>query len=181
MLHVTCLLKFWIRHMGEMTVTYIFFRQIFTIFLRFLMPFLRLLFMVSALGQNDRYNRYISAFLERLLRVTAELIEMAQYASFNDNKSIFVILGETSTTGNFTTTGMSSHLFSRSKRDSESLRRNWWGPDTLRVLLEHIDVSTSPLGWSHCRHTGLLWQLAWSHPKYGHSLTRWRGIRKHFI
>ena len=35
--------------------------------------------MVSALGQNDRYNRYISAFLERLLRVTAELIEMAQY------------------------------------------------------------------------------------------------------
>ena len=42
-------------------------------------PFLRLLFMVSALGQNDRYNRYISAFLERLLRVTAELIEMAQY------------------------------------------------------------------------------------------------------
>ena len=35
--------------------------------------------MVSALGHNDRYNRYISAFLERLLRVTAELIEMAQY------------------------------------------------------------------------------------------------------
>ena len=35
-------------------------------------------FMVSALGQNDRYNRYISAFLERLLRVTAELIEMVQ-------------------------------------------------------------------------------------------------------
>ena len=48
--------KFWIRHMGEMTVTYIFFRQIFTIFLRFLKPFLRLLFMVSALGQNDRYK-----------------------------------------------------------------------------------------------------------------------------
>ena len=56
--------------MGEMTVTYFFFRQIFTIFLRFLKPFLRLLFMVLALGQNDRYNRYISAFLERLLRVT---------------------------------------------------------------------------------------------------------------
>ena len=35
--------------------------------------------MVSALGQNGRYNRYISAFLERLLRVTDELIEMAQY------------------------------------------------------------------------------------------------------
>ena len=66
--------------MGEMTVTDIFFRQIFTIFLRFLKPFLRLLFMVSALGQNDRYNRYILAFLERLLRVTAELIEMAQYS-----------------------------------------------------------------------------------------------------
>ena len=64
--------------MGEMTVTNIFFRQIFTIFLRILKPFLRLLFMVSALGQNDRYNRYISAFLERLLRVTAELIEMVQ-------------------------------------------------------------------------------------------------------
>ena len=66
--------------MGEMTVTYIHIRQIFTIFLRFLKPFLRLLFMVSALGQNDRYNRYISAFLERLLRVTAELIEMAQHS-----------------------------------------------------------------------------------------------------
>ena len=65
--------------MGEMTVINVFFRQIFTIFLRILKPFLRLLFMVSALGQNDRYNRYISAFLERLLRVTAELIEMAQY------------------------------------------------------------------------------------------------------
>ena len=38
--------------------------------------------MVSALGQNGRYNRYISAFLERLLRVTDELIEMAQYHSF---------------------------------------------------------------------------------------------------
>ena len=62
-----------------MTVTNIIFRQIFTISLRFLKPFLRLLFMVSALGQNDRYNRYISAFLERLLRVTAELIEMVQY------------------------------------------------------------------------------------------------------
>ena len=65
--------------MGEMTVTYTFFRHIFTIFLRFLKPFLRLLFLVSPLGQNDRYNRYISAFLERLLRVTAELIEMTQY------------------------------------------------------------------------------------------------------
>ena len=31
-LHVTCLPKFRIWHMGEMTVTYIFFRQIFTIF-----------------------------------------------------------------------------------------------------------------------------------------------------
>ena len=78
MLHITCLLKFWIRHMGEMTVTYIFFRQIFTIFLRFLKPFLQLLFMVSALGQNDCYNRYILAFLERLLRVTADLIKMVQ-------------------------------------------------------------------------------------------------------
>ena len=37
--------------------------------------------MVSALGQNGRYNRYISAFLERLLRVTDELIEMAQYGA----------------------------------------------------------------------------------------------------
>ena len=37
--------------------------------------------MVSAVGQNGRYNRYISAFLERLLRVTAELIEMAQYSN----------------------------------------------------------------------------------------------------
>ena len=65
--------------MGEMTITYIFFRHFIAIFLRFLMPFLRLLLMVSALGQNDRYNRYISAFLERLLRVTAELIKMVQY------------------------------------------------------------------------------------------------------
>ena len=32
--------------------------------------------MVSALGQNDCYNRYISAFLEWLLRVTAELISL---------------------------------------------------------------------------------------------------------
>ena len=64
--------------MVEMTVTYIFFRQIFTNFLRFLKPLLRLIFMVSALRQNDRYNGYISAFLERLLRVTAELIEMVQ-------------------------------------------------------------------------------------------------------
>ena len=32
MLHVTCLPKFWIWHMGEMTVTNIFFQQIFTIF-----------------------------------------------------------------------------------------------------------------------------------------------------
>ena len=39
--------------------------------------------MVSApLGQNDRYNRYISAFLERLLRITAELIEMVQYFNY---------------------------------------------------------------------------------------------------
>ena len=65
--------------MGEMTVTYIFFWQIFTIFLRFLKPFLQLLFMISALGQNDRYNHYISAFLEQLLHVTAKLIEMVQY------------------------------------------------------------------------------------------------------
>jgi hypothetical protein len=56
-----------------------FFSRFLRFLLRFLKPFLRLLFMVSALGQNDRYNRYISAFLERLLRVTAELIEMAQY------------------------------------------------------------------------------------------------------
>ena len=62
-----------------MTVTFIFFRQIFTIFLRFLKPFLRLLFMVLALGHNDHYNRYILAFLEWLLHVTAELIEMVQY------------------------------------------------------------------------------------------------------
>ena len=78
MLHVTCLLKFWIRHMGEITVTYIFFGRFLRFFLRFLKPFLQLLFMVSALGQNDRYNRYISAFLEQLLRVTAELIKMVQ-------------------------------------------------------------------------------------------------------
>ena len=56
-----------------------FFRQIFRISLRFLKPFSQVLFMVSALGQNGRYNRYISAFLERLLCVTDELIEMAQY------------------------------------------------------------------------------------------------------
>ena len=58
-----------------------FFQQIFRIFLRFLKPFSRVLFMVSALGQNGRYNRYISAFLERLLHVTDELIEMAQYSN----------------------------------------------------------------------------------------------------
>ena len=79
MLHVTCLPKIWIRHMGEMTVTYLFFGRFLGFFLRFLKPFSRVLFMVSALGQNGRYNRYISAFSERLLRVTAELIEMAQY------------------------------------------------------------------------------------------------------
>ena len=79
MLHVTWLPKFWIQHMGEMTVTYIFFQQFFTILLQILKPFLQLLFMVSALGQNDRYNRYISVFLEWLLCVTAELIEMVQY------------------------------------------------------------------------------------------------------
>ena len=90
MLHVTCLPKFWIRHMGEMTVTYIHIRQIFTIFLRFLKPFLRFLFMVSALGQNDRYNRYISAFLEWLLRVTAELIEMAQYTEIQWKSPVLV-------------------------------------------------------------------------------------------
>jgi hypothetical protein len=33
-----------------------------------------------ALGQNDRYTRYISAIWEGPLRVTAELIEMVQYA-----------------------------------------------------------------------------------------------------
>ena len=43
------------------------------------MPFLRLLFMVLALGQNDHYNCYISAFLEWLLHVTAKLIEMVWY------------------------------------------------------------------------------------------------------
>ena len=37
--------------------------------------------MVSALGQNDCYNHYISAFLEWLLCVTAELIKMVQYLS----------------------------------------------------------------------------------------------------
>ena len=58
-----------------------FFSADFMIFLRFLKPFLQLLFMVSALGQNDHYNHYISAFLERLLRVTAKLIEMAQYVT----------------------------------------------------------------------------------------------------
>ena len=56
-----------------------FFWQIFTIFWRFLMPFLQLLFMVLALGQNDRYNCYISVFLEWLLCVTAKLIEMVWY------------------------------------------------------------------------------------------------------
>jgi hypothetical protein len=35
--------------------------------------------MNSALGQNDRYIRYISAIWEGPLRVTAELIEMVQY------------------------------------------------------------------------------------------------------
>jgi len=34
--------------------------------------------MISALGQNDRYIRYISAIWEGPLRVTAELIEMVQ-------------------------------------------------------------------------------------------------------
>ena len=51
-------------------------------FLRFLKLFLQLLFMVSALGQNDHYNRYISVFLERLLHITAELIEMVQYRAW---------------------------------------------------------------------------------------------------
>ena len=35
--------------------------------------------MISALGQNDRYIRYISAIWEGPLCVTAELIEMVQY------------------------------------------------------------------------------------------------------
>ena len=82
--------NFWIWHMGEMTVTYIYFRQIFTIFLRFLKPFLQLIFMISAFGQNDRYNRYISAFLERLLCITAELIEMVQYKGFCRSTAHFV-------------------------------------------------------------------------------------------
>jgi len=34
--------------------------------------------MNSALGQNDRYLRYISAISEGPLRVTAELTEMVQ-------------------------------------------------------------------------------------------------------
>jgi WD40 repeat protein len=41
--------------------------------------------------------------------------------------------------------------------------------DTQRVRVEHIDVSTSPLSWSH-RDTGPVWQVAWAHPKYGHIL-----------
>jgi hypothetical protein len=35
--------------------------------------------MDSAPDRNDRYNHYISAVFEAALRVTAELIEMAQY------------------------------------------------------------------------------------------------------
>ena len=57
-----------------------FFSADFMIFLQFLKPFLQLLFMVSALGQNDHYNHYISVFLEQLLCVTAKLIEKVQYS-----------------------------------------------------------------------------------------------------
>ena len=59
-----------------------FFGRFLRFFLWFLKLFLQLLFMVSALGQNDHYNRYILVFLEQLLRVTAELIEMVQYRAW---------------------------------------------------------------------------------------------------
>jgi len=48
-------------------------------FLPFLKPFLMNFLMNSAVGQNDRYLCYISAIWEGLLRITAKLIEMAQY------------------------------------------------------------------------------------------------------
>src|ERR1700678_3506489 len=44
--------------------------------------------MDSAPGQNNRYNRYISAIFEAALRVTAELIEMAQYCTISDYSAI---------------------------------------------------------------------------------------------
>ena len=48
--------------------------------------------MISALGQNDRYIRYISVIWEgplrvNALRVTAELIEMVQYSASQINIS----------------------------------------------------------------------------------------------
>jgi len=49
------------------------------------MPFLRFFQMNSALGQNNRYLRYISAIWEGPLRVTAELTEMVQYLGLLPN------------------------------------------------------------------------------------------------
>jgi len=45
--------------------------------------------MNSALGQNDRYLRYISAIWEGPLRVTAELTEMVQYFELVDASPLF--------------------------------------------------------------------------------------------
>ena len=129
MLHVTCLPKFWIRHMGEMTVTYIFFRQIFTIFLRFLKPFLRLLFMVSALGQNDRYNRYILAFLEWLLCVTAKLIEMVQYLT---NYALLVVEFKNAAMNELSQLICSSHHIIIGQRFN---LLNEWGENLISVIL----------------------------------------------
>ena len=50
-------------HGGNDRYIHLFSVDFYDFFLRFFKHFLRLLFMVSALGQNDRYNRYISAFL----------------------------------------------------------------------------------------------------------------------
>jgi len=49
--------------------------KFFAFFKAFFMNFL----MNLAVGQNDRYLRYISAIWEGPLHITAELIEMAQY------------------------------------------------------------------------------------------------------
>ena len=49
------------------------------IFLAIFKAFFTIFLMNSALDQNDRYLRYISAIWEELLRVTAELTEMVQY------------------------------------------------------------------------------------------------------
>ena len=47
--------------------------------------------MNSAVGQNDCYLHYISAIWEGPLRVTAELIEMAQYIDLRAQLQLVVV------------------------------------------------------------------------------------------